>query len=465
MRHLHIAELRDSWSAWLSVSLTFITVNAVFAVIALCDVAAGRSQQGWDEGAVMTNEAALGINYGVSTLIGLLVIGTVTGLVVGSRRGSIARLQLAGASPAHVVGTLMTQLAVVSLVCAVVGDLVAIPCVQPVLDAHTTNQDLPHIPAAHSVTPMLVANLACALVAMLGGLRASISATKVAPVEALRQSTTSPDHRRGMVGRAIWCVLTGGLVSLVFWAMPKFTLIDDQRMAAQSVMQATFFLIPLLAIFLAKASPITTGLLTRAWTRLIPGRSGTWHLARNTVLGKMERLERTVVPVMVAMSLLFSMMCLGDSFVATLRAMGDDAELSGTDLRGLLLVLGAPLSISIAGALSALLMMARQRQAELALDEILGATPAQRVLVPTLEATIVTVTALVQALALTLVVAVYMRLALPLVLPQFRVVLPWATMGWGTLVIWLATAVCTVAPTLPTANVPAPRVVSRHIAA
>lgn len=72
---------------------------------------------------------------------------------------------------------------------------------------------------------------------------------------------------------------------------------------------------------MAKDSPVTTGLLTRGWTKLVPGRSGTWHLARNTVLGKMDRLERTVVPVMVTMSLLFSMMCLGQSFQATLEAM------------------------------------------------------------------------------------------------------------------------------------------------
>ena len=29
MRHLHTAELRDSWTTWLSVSLTFIAVNAM----------------------------------------------------------------------------------------------------------------------------------------------------------------------------------------------------------------------------------------------------------------------------------------------------------------------------------------------------------------------------------------------------------------------------------------------------
>ncbi|WP_420175910.1 FtsX-like permease family protein [Luteococcus sp. OSA5] len=464
MRHLHIAELRGSWTSWLSVSLTFIVVNWVFAVTASCQAAMdGVALARPDD--VMTNDAAIGLNYVISTMVGLLVIGTVTGLVIGSRRGSIARLQLAGAAPRHVVGTLMVQLAVVSLVCAILGDLLALPCVQPVLDAHAANQGMEKIPAAAAPVSILMANLACAAVAMLGGLRAALRATRIPPVEALRQSTAESGKRKGTVGRVVWCGLIAGLVGLIFWATPKVRTMDDEKFAVQSVMQATFFLIPLLATFMAKASPITTGLLTRGWTKLVPGRSGTWHLARNTVLGKMDRLERTVVPVMVTMCLLFSMMCLGQSFEATLEAMGEGGDMAGTDLPGLLLVLGAPLAISVAGGLSALLMMARQRTAELALDEILGATPAQRVQVPVLEATIVTVTAFLQALVVTLVVAAFMRLALPLVLPTFKVVLPTQTMVWVSLVIWLATTACTVLPTLGSLRTPPPRVIARLVAA
>lgn len=110
-------------------------------------------------------------------------------------------------------------------------------------------------------------------------------------------------------------------------------------------------------------------------------------------------------------------------------------------------------------------MMARQRIAELALDEILGATPAQRVQVPMLEATIVTVTAFVQALVVTLVVAAFMRLALPLVLPTFKVVLPTQTMVWVSVVIWVATTACTVLPTLGSLRTPPPRVIAHLVAA
>ncbi|MGO4956589.1 FtsX-like permease family protein [Luteococcus sp. Sow4_B9] len=466
MRHLHLAELRDSWTAWLSVSLTFITVNAAFALLALASASAQRAAAGGlHPDLVMTNDFTIGINQGMCALVGLIVIGTVTGLVVGSRRGSIARLQLAGASPRHVVATLMTQLAVVSLTCAVIGDLIAILSVQGALDAHTTSQQMERIPAVFDPLAVLGANLLCTGIAMLGGLRASLRATRIPPVEALRQASTAPSARKGMVGRILWSILMIALIAGLFALTPQARKVEDQQFAMQAVMQAALMLIPLVATLLTQAAPLTTGLLTRGWTRLVPGRSGTWHLARNTVLGKMDRLQRTVIPVMITMGLLFSMMTLGNSFAATLKAMGNDVQLTDVDLPGLLVVMGLPLAIAVAGALSALLMMARQREAELALDEILGATPAQRVLVPLLEATIITVTAFLQAAFLTLVVAAYMRLALPIVLSTFQVVIPWGTILVISLVILVATALCTVVPTLPSLKMPPPRVISRRVAA
>ena len=110
-------------------------------------------------------------------------------------------------------------------------------------------------------------------------------------------------------------------------------------------------------------------------------------------------------------------------------------------------------------------MMARQRVAELALDESLGAAPAQHIQVPMLEATIITVMAFVQALVVTVVVAGFMRLALPLVLPTFKVVLPTQTMVWVGVVIWVATTACTVLPTLGSLRTPPPRVIARLVAA
>ncbi|WP_094763162.1 hypothetical protein [Luteococcus japonicus] len=51
-------------------------------------------------------------------------------------------------------------------------------------------------------------------------------------------------RRKGMVGRVIWCLVIAALMGLIFWATPTVRTMDDEKFALQSVMQATFFLLP-----------------------------------------------------------------------------------------------------------------------------------------------------------------------------------------------------------------------------
>ena len=61
---------------------------------------------------------------------------------------------------------------------------------------------------------------------------------------------------------------------------------------------------------------------------------------------------------------------------------------------------GLPLLVAIAGGVGSLLMMSRQRDAELALAGIAGAEPRQRMLMPALEALIITGTSIVLAIGM-----------------------------------------------------------------
>ncbi len=468
MRHLHTAELRDSWTTWLSVSLTFIAVNAMIATTALFDAA--------DAHAVATgafkpepyggNGFIITMNYTLSGLIGLLVIGTVTGLVITSRRGSIARLGLAGASPLEIIGTLMTQLAVVSLACALVGDVVAALLVQPALDKQTATQDMPHIAAVVAVGPVLLANLGCVLVAMVGGLRAAVGATRISPVEALRESQSGPAGRKKMVGRIIWAAILTLIIAGTFVGVAKIPANEDPQGTISAIAQAAMTTIPLGAMLLSTLAPFTMGAITRIWTRIIPSPTGTWHLARNTVLGKMDRLVRTVVPIMVTLAILFGMFAVGTMYGASVdAAAGEHVELTGTDIWALVLAIGAPLLIAVAGALSAILMMAHQREAELALDGVLGVTPAQRIMIPLLEAVIVTVTAALNALVIVGLMSGVLYIGLRQILPGFQIVLPWGTFFGLTGLVFVAIAICTVVPTLRSLRTPEPRVIARYVAA
>lgn len=163
-------------------------------------------------------------------------------------------------------------------------------------------------------------------------------------------------------------------------------------------------------------------------------------------------------------SLLFGMMCVGDTFVATLRKLGLP-DLEGTSTTTLLSVLGSGLAIAIAGSVGNLVMMSRQRSADLALVGIVGATPRQQVLVLTLEAVIITVTASLLGLVMATVSGALLTWGLATLLPQAQLSIPWPILGSSVLICLVLVTLATTVPVLRSLRQPAPTVISRLVAA
>lgn len=127
----------------------------------------------------------------------------------------------------------------------------------------------------------------------------------------------------------------------------------------------------------------------------------------------------------------------------------------------LLLLIALILIISVAGGVSVVLMMSRQRESELALAGIVGATTRQQVLVPVLEGVIITVTATILAVIMTAIgVAVFVSGLTALGLPV-PVVFPWK--AFAIIVGISATVVIasTTLPVLPSLRKPARQVVAQ----
>ncbi|MGD5639543.1 FtsX-like permease family protein, partial [Xanthomonas citri pv. citri] len=137
----------------------------------------------------LTDSTALvylpGINLVFCALVGASVIGASTSLVVDSRRGSLARLALSGATPRQVVATVMTQLVAVSLACAVLGDVIAYAVLQPTLDVLASERSAELVPptAVYALWPALLANLLAVGLALVGGFRQAYRASRIPPVE------------------------------------------------------------------------------------------------------------------------------------------------------------------------------------------------------------------------------------------------------------------------------------------
>ena len=465
---LALVDLRDSWSAWLAVSLAFLVTNAAVSLSWLAmysAVAAVSSGTVPDEYApLMLFDGAL--NVGLCTMVALAVVGTSTGLVVGSRRGAIARLALAGAAPGQVVRMLVVQLGLVTIACSLVGNLVAAVCQPPVLRIVAADRGFPVPDALTSPTLLVGSSLFCAVIAMAGGLRQACRATSISPVEALRDAsgaTRQPARRWEVAARWLgFTVCVGVVVLAVVGFRAAAAQLADEAMS--TVSQIAFLTLPVMGLALVLVAPYVTVPVTLLWTRLVPVPGVSWHLARKTVAARAERLVTSVVPVMFAVGLLFGMLTLGDTLVATLRANGADYQLDGATATTVLTTVGLPLLIAVAGSVGNLVMMSRQRDAELALAGVIGATPAQQRLLPILEATIIIGTAALLGLVMAAASGAVLAYGLRFAVPVSRVSMPVDMLMWIVLASWLVTVLATMLPSLPALRQPAPAVIARLVA-
>lgn len=467
MRPVHLAQFKGAWTAWAGVSLTFVAANFGLALGALL-VATGTRIHADGILAIEHSSAFLflGItNVLLCSIVSIGVIGTATALVIASRRGSIARLSLAGATPVQVRRTLMGQLALVTLAAAIVGDLLAVAAVQPIVDRELVEREIVgvEVAASYSVTALLAANLLCVLVALVGGYRQARAASRIPPIEALRPVDVT-GRRRMPVLRWLGVVVCVALITAV-WVGFGVAAPSLGRMAGDTSMQLALLVLILTCAVIAGAAPLTIGLFTRAWTRLVPTRGASWHLARSTVVTKTDRLSKSVVPVMFTVALLFGLTAIIGTLIGSMQASGDkEFELSASSVFAILSIVATPLIVAIAGSVGSLIMMSKQRDAELALSGIAGATPRQRLVIPALEGVIITVSGIALGLVATLVAVAFQYWSIGLLLPEAAVVLAWPVLIGTCLVTLLLTVAATVLPTLAAQRTPAPYVVARLVA-
>lgn len=463
MRTLRMAELKGAWLAWAAVGLTFVATSFAIAITILMmrtaqdGIAAGLIPE--EHGQAL--EIGPSFSLAIAALAALSVVGASTGLVVQARRAALARLALAGATPRQVVRLVLWQLAAVATAGAVIGDLLALALLQPAIGMEYRGRGVEPIAASYDIGSVLLATVVAVGLALLGGWRQARVASRVPAVEALRTKDVTDAERRRL-GRyllsALLLVVSLGMAAAVVAIAPEFG-----RDGGDIVMQVAVVALLLLGTALALAGPVTVGLLTRAWTALVPVRAAAWQLARGTVVAKSERLARTVTPVMFTIGMLVGISTIGAGVSRALQAQGD-VGLENSGIVTLIGFLGHPLIISIAGGVGAVIMMSRQREAELALAGVAGATPRQQVATVVLEGVIITVTATILGVVMAAVGVITMYVGADrLGLPGALAVDP------GALIVLVAicgaiTVAATTLPVLASLRRPAPAVVAQLVA-
>lgn len=470
MGQLQLAELRGSWPTWLGVSLAFITTNFALVLSALAMVAGTRFMatqklDPLDSAAFVLTPAQ---NLIFCAVVGMVVIGTATNMAVNARRGALARLALNGATPPQVVGTVVVQLVAVSLVSSLVGSILALVTLRPALgflayERGEAGSPMPTPDPVYSLWPILLTTLGAVVVAVIGGLRQAIRGSTIAPVEALREHAADGQTIRMTIGRIIATMMMALIVAAGYGSIAALTAEPNSETVSNLILLSMTMLI-LIAVLLALLAPILIGPLTRAWVLLLPLPLVSWQLARRTVSSRARRLTRSVVPVMMTIGLLLGMLAIWESLESTLVANGYNIEINASGPSTLLVFLGLPLLISLAGGVGSLIMMSRQRDAELAMIGIMGGTPRQRVLVPLLEAVIITTSATLLGLIMAAGALLVLVVGLPAAGMTFAFVPPLAMLV-GTLIATLSITVgATVLPTLRSLRQTEPTVIARLVA-
>lgn len=463
------AELRDSAPAWVAVGLTFVATTFALALSVMLletgletiDPALGLDSDG------SYYAATGGVNLLLSALVGASVIGASTGLVVAARRPALARLALAGATPGQIVRLILGQLVVVTVLAAVAGTLLAALALDPVIEAMAADRGGEGGPAPTGVirpASLLMVALGAAALAALGGLRQARAASLVSPLEAQREATTgaSRQSRTALVLRLLAVLALTGAVVAALVGTPQIVEALGER-AGELILQLSVGVLVLAGVALATAAPLIVGPLTALWTRLVPGRSATWHLARRTVVVRSDRLVRSVVPVMFSVGLVLGMVAIGATFNATFKANGMPL-LSGVSTVSVLSLIGVALLISTAGAVGNLVMMSRARESELAVAGLVGATPAQRLGVTVLEAVILSVTGTLLALAMVASAVGVLLLGLPQLLPEAAFEIPVTGALVILAIVTTAAVLATSLPVLRSLRLPERTVVASRIA-
>lgn len=468
MRPVYFAELRDSWPAWLGVSLAFVAVNLSFVNSALVLASGWAAVHAGVLDKMLSAEFTLVpiSNFVFSGLVGVTVLATSASMVVDSRRGALARLSVAGATPRQVVRSVMGQLVVVSLLSAVVADVIGVLTLEPYLHFLATGLDssttVARPDAVFDVGSMLLANLGCVLVAVLGGFGQARRASRVPPVEALRQAAVLPAPRMTAL-RWFMVAVCALVIAGLFAAVGPMTAGRDSE-TVSAFMQMGLGSLILVVMMVAMASPILVGPLARAWTAVLPVRDPIWQVARMNIVARGARLSRSVVPIVFTIGLMLGLLTIGPTIAATTAASGYDGGTVQLDKAGMgafLSLLGPAPGIALCGGIGNLFMTSRQRDAELALLGVTGATPAQRKALPVLEAVILTVTAAIPAAGALAVMAAFYHVSFAGagLVPVIEVPLSaWVTGIGGTMVIMVA---ATSLPTLPALERPEPRVIAR----
>ncbi|MCM3778201.1 FtsX-like permease family protein [Microbacterium hydrocarbonoxydans] len=407
MRHLVISDLRHSLRIWAG-SLFVLAVAQICSMVVLGLLMVGVENM-WmldadpaslprvvdADGTEIPPEAvaftpggivsATSVSFVILAVVASLTVRNVINSIVYQRRRVMALWQLAGMTDRQLLGILRVQVALLSGAAILIAAPVAVLLTPSVLDLLRATDLLfaPPMTTRYVFGGYAIGAALGVLICVLAVRGASKELKSLSPLEAIRSEGVReiPMTRRRWISVGVWGVV--GIAAAVA-ALSAKTLSGASDASLLAALMGV--------VVVNVGGPVLIGGLVNGWTRLVPEHvSASWFLARKTLLAATARLVSTVGSVSTAVFLFVAMF-------SQQTAGGGEAQAAD-----FVLIAGFPLAISIAGSIVAVFMAGQQREREIHLAELAGATPAQQTRQAVFEAVIVVVTGAAIGLALSVV--------------------------------------------------------------
>ncbi len=257
---------------------------------------------------------------GVSLLVGSFVIWNTFNVLIAQRRREVALLRAVGATRRQVLGGIVVEALVVGLVSAVVGLFAGIGLAVGIRELlAAVGIEVPTTSAAVEPRTIVAAFLVGVVVTVVAAVAPALGATRVAPVEALREATPaggSIGRRRRTVGLLL---LAGGLVGLAVCAV-----VGNQPALTG------------LSTLVSFAGLVTAGpLLARGMARVADRgpRGGGWRMAARNVARSPRRAAATALALTIGLTVVCAVAVTASSTKASVADMVADGNRSDLILK------------------------------------------------------------------------------------------------------------------------------------
>ncbi|MBW1638016.1 hypothetical protein G3H63_02815 [Microbacterium resistens] len=433
MIRLTVADLVRQARIWSGLFLLTIVVGFVAGFAAML-VETGLVQGGAVRQTLDGASSMVLVFTGISAVV---VIAGAANLTVALQQRGYALWQVVGVSPSRVGVVVRAQLGLVGIGGGLLGCALTTTVMRPLFAYffQTWGDEVLSTPLRLGPVSFLCVGVGVGVLCMAGGHRAARRASRVPPVEALREP--EPPRVRMGVLRGVLVVATLGGVTALAWRL------GDGDFS--SIVNRGMFLTPAVVALMAAWGPVLYPAAQRIWSALVPARmSGAWFLARHDARSRVSQSTAVIAPLMVAIALVGGLY----SGAATLGAAapawtGQQGDWT-IQTEAVAVMLGGPLLVGTTGAAVAVFMASGARERQVALLQAAGADRGVILRAAWGEATIHAATAVLLGAAATVIGSGFLAAGLGLSAP---------IVAWGPILLVgaVGAGLITLATLVPTA--------------